>query len=259
MFLGVDIGNTHIVAGIYKGEEILRSFRFSSEKQKTEDEYINLLSQLMGLYGLFWRDIKGVAIGSVVPALTETWRNLARKYLGLEPLIVDNNTDTGMPILLDYPAETGADRIINAVAAYDIYKSPLIIVDFGTATTFDCISSRGEYLGGAIAPGIEISREALFARAARLSSVPMEKPERAIGRNTAECLQSGILWGFTGQVDGIVRRQIKEMDKGTRVIATGGLANFIAEFSETIEEVDMLLTLKGLRLIYLRNTKIPGK
>ena len=178
---------------------------------------------------------------------------MARKFFDVLPLVVDCNTDTGMPILMDYPSEVGADRIINAMAAYNLYGGPLIVVDFGTATTFDCVSAAGGYLGGAIAPGIEISREALFARAAQLASVPMSRPKRAIGKNTAESLQSGVIWGYAGQVDGIVRRQKKELGGRVRVIATGGLATFISPYSETIEEVDPLLTLNGLHMVYKRN------
>lgn len=259
MFLGVDIGNTHIVAGIYQGEKLLDHWRFSTDKQKTEDEYLVLISQLMEFKRLSIDGIEEMAISSVVPSLTDTWQSLARKHFRLEPLVVDSNTDTGMPILLDYPEEAGADRIINAMAAYAQHKTALIIVDFGTATTFDCISDYGEYLGGAIAPGIEISREALFSHAARLSSVPLEQPKAAIGRNTAESLQAGMYWGFAGQVDAIVRKQKEELGEDVKVIATGGLAQFITEYSETIEEVDLLLTLKGLRILNLRLAAKKGE
>ena len=253
MFLAVDIGNTHIVAGIYDADKLVRSWRFSSDVQKTEDEYLVLLSELLAFEGLQKSDIREMAIASVVPSLTFSWQKMARKFFDVLPLVVDCNTDTGMPILMDYPNEVGADRIINAMAASNLYGGPLIVVDFGTATTFDCVSAAGGYLGGAIAPGIEISREALFARAAQLASVPMSRPKRAIGKNTAESLQSGVIWGYAGQVDGIVRRQKKELGGKVRVIATGGLATFISPYSETIEEVDPLLTLNGLHMVYKRN------
>lgn len=260
MFLGVDIGNTQIVVGVYDDEILLNSWRFASDIQKTDDEYMVLISQLINFQGIEIKNISEMAIGSVVPALTQNWKSMGRKYFNLEPLVVDYKTYTGMPILLDFPSEAGADRIINSVAAFSMYRSPLIIVDFGTATTFDCVSPAGEYLGGAIAPGIEISRQALFNHAARLSSVPMFRPKRAIGRNTAESLQSGVIWGFAGQVDNIVKRQMKEMSSNVphlrehiRVIATGGLAPFISQYSDTIEAVDLDLTLKGLRYIYKKN------
>lgn len=253
MLLTVDIGNTHVVLGLYGQEGLIRFWRIASDRKKTEDEFWIMLCQLVSCQGLDSNGLKDIAIGSVVPAMTEAWAKLARKYLKTEPLIVDSGTDTGMPILIDNPKEAGADRIINGVAAFHLYGGPAIIVDFGTATTFDCISQDGSYIGGAIAPGILISNEALFSHAARLAAVPLERPKHTIGRNTAESLQSGILWGFGGQVDGLVRRMQKELPEKARVIATGGLSGMIASYSETIETVNPLLTLEGLRLIYERN------
>lgn len=252
MLLALDCGNTHIVAGVYDGERLLCHWRLNSDSRKTEDEYMVLLQNLLQAQGLSIADIDAMALGSVVPDLNFALRKLAQKYLRLTPLCVDSRTDTGIPILMTNPEEVGADRIINAVAAHHSYSGYLIVVDFGTATTFDCVSAAGEYLGGAIAPGIEISRKALFQHAARLANIPLEKPQHAIGRSTAEGLQSGTLWGFGGQVDGIVRKMSEELPSKPTVIATGGLAAFIAPFSESITQVEPLLTLEGLRLIYER-------
>ena len=255
MLLTVDIGNTHIVLGLYEKDQLLRFWRISSDRKKTEDEYWIILCQLMSTSNFNTFDLRDIAIGSVVPVMTEAWSKIAVKYLKIEPLIVDSFTDTGFEILIDNPKEAGADRIINGVAAYNLYGGPAIIVDFGTATTFDCISKEGAYLGGAIAPGILISNEALFSRAARLAAVSLKRPAHAIGRNTAESLQSGILWGFAGQVDGLVRRMQMELSEKARIIATGGLSGMISEYSETIEIIDPLLTIEGLRIIYERNLK----
>ncbi|MEG1500975.1 MAG: type III pantothenate kinase [Clostridiales bacterium] len=256
MFLAVDVGNTQIVLGIYQDSELLHFWRLASDVKKTEYEYLALISELLRFENLSAGDIKEMAIASVVPAITSTLQRLAKKYFYLQPLIVDSETNTGMPILLDIPDEVGADRIVNAVAAYQDHGGPLIIVDFGTATTFDCVSSAGEYLGGAIAPGIDISKEALFTKAARLSSIVLTPPHKAIGTNTADSLRSGFFWGFAGQVDGIVGEMLLELGGEAKVIATGGLAKVIADYSKTIEEVDTFLTLKGLYLIYYRNKRL---
>lgn len=252
MLLALDCGNTHIVAGVFDGQELLCHWRLSSDSRKTEDEYMVLLVGLLQAQGLALGDIDAMILGSVVPDLNFVLKKLARKHFKLIPVCIDSRTDTGMPILMHNPAEVGADRIINAVAAHHIYGGDLIVVDFGTATTFDAVSAAGEYLGGAIAPGIEISRRALFTHAARLANIPLEKPQHAIGRSTAEGLQSGTLWGFGGQVDGVVAKMSEEMPAKPTVVATGGLAAFIAPYSTRIDHVDPLLTLEGLRLIYER-------
>ena len=253
MLLAIDCGNTHIVLGVYEGKELLGHWRLQSNANRTEDEYLVLIESLLNRQGLKVQDLNHLALGTVVPAFQTIFTRLASKYLNITPLCVDYTTDTGMPILLDNPAEAGADRIINAVAAYAAYGGPLLVVDFGTATTFDCVSANGEFMGGAIAPGIEISQGALFSKAARLFQVPLLPPEHVIGKNTQECLQAGLIWGFAGQVDGVIRRMQKELGQKAYVVATGGQAKTIAEYTETIDRVDSMLTLEGLRLIYERN------
>ncbi|MGI5891909.1 MAG: type III pantothenate kinase [Bacillota bacterium] len=255
MLLAIDCGNTHIVAGVYKGDKLMRHWRLNSDSKKTEDEYMILLSTLLEIEGWGISDIDAVAIASVVPAITRLFQSLTREYFNIEAFVVDSTTDTGMPVLLDNPLEVGADRIINAVAAYKNYGGPLIVVDFGTATTFDCISSAGEYLGGAIIPGMEISLEALFAKAALLSKVPMMPPKNIIGRSTAESLQVGMYWGFASQVDGIVNHLKKGLGATAKVIATGGLARIIYDFSHSIEVCDPFLTLEGLKMVYQKSNK----
>lgn len=255
MLLAVDCGNTHLVFGLFNGETLLRSWRLSTDTRKTEDEYLVLLRQLLAEDGHTLRDISGMAVGSVVPAVNFALYKLADKYLRCAYCFVTYETDTGIPIRMDNPSEVGADRIINAVAAHAKYSGPLIIVDFGTATTFDCITAAGEYIGGAICPGVEISQQALFARAAKLANIELRRPPAAIGKNTADCLRSGLLWGYGGQIDGLVRRMKNELGAATTVIATGGLASFIRGFSETIDTVDVQLTLDGLRMIWDRNHK----
>jgi len=251
VLLAVDCGNTQIVVGVYQGEKLLCHFRFESDVKKTTDEYMVLLDNLLRMEGLNKQDIHHMALASVVPIFTEIFTALAFEYLDIAPLCVDHTTDTGIPILLDNPQEIGADRIVNAVAAYKLYGGPVIVVDFGTATTWDCVSEKGEYLGGAIAPGIEISQEALFTKAARLAQISIQSPLHAIGKGTAECLRSGIIWGFAGQVDGVVNKMQAEMGAAT-VISTGGLAEFISSYTKTIKKVEPFLTLEGLRLVYER-------
>lgn len=252
MLLAVDCGNTHLVIGLFDGEKLLRSWRLSTDTRKTEDEYLVMLRQLLAEDGHSLQEISGMAVGSVVPAVNFALYKLADKYLRCEHCFVTYETDTGIPILMDNPAEVGADRIINAVSAHAKYSGPLIIVDFGTATTFDCITAAGEYIGGAICPGIEISQQALFARAAKLANIELRRPQSAVGKNTADCLRSGLLWGYGGQIDGLVRRMKAEIGCDATVIATGGLASFISSFAETIDVVDGQLTLEGLRMIWER-------
>lgn len=253
MVLVFDVGNTNIVLGIYKGRELVASWRLSTNTHRTSDEYGVILRELFSNSGLEMKEVKAVVISTVVPPLTYTLEKTCRKYFGITPLVVGPGIKTGLPVKYENPREVGADRIVNAVAGIEKYGCPLIIVDFGTATTFCAINSKGEYLGGAIAPGIGISTEALYNKAAKLPRVEIMKPAGIIGRNTVSSMQSGIFYGFVGQVDEIVRRMKKEIGEDTRVIATGGLASLIAEASTTIEKVEPYLTLIGLILIYERN------
>ncbi len=253
MILVFDIGNTNIVLGVFKGSSLAADWRLSTNRHATLDEYGIILKELFAISGLEMKSIRAVVISTVVPPLTYTLENMCRKYFNIAPLVVGPGIKTGLAIKLENPREVGADRIVNAVAGVERYGSPLVIVDFGTATTFCAINSKGEYLGGAIAPGINISTEALFARAAKLPRVELVKPGSVIGKNTVASMQAGIFYGFIGQVDGIVGRMKKELGENTKVIATGGLAGLMSLESVTIDRVDPFLTLYGLRLIYERN------
>jgi type III pantothenate kinase len=249
----VDVGNTNTVFGVYRGDDLLESFRLSTDTERTGDEYGSLLLPLFSLHGIDPRATDAVVISSVVPPLHLTLDHLARRYFGRKPLFIEPGIRTGMPIRYDNPQEVGADRVVNAVAARERYGAPVVVVDFGTATTFDVVNAQGEYAGGIIAPGIGISAEALFAHASRLYRVDVRKPDELVGRNTATAMQAGIYYGYVGLVDGILERLLAEIPGVKMIVATGGQADLIASGSRYIRETDPLLTLRGLKLIYERN------
>jgi len=254
MILVMDVGNTNIVLGVYEGKKLLYHWRLGTDKNKTSDEFGMFIKSLFDYEKLDIGKVESVILASVVPPIMYSIEHAIRKYFKLEPIIIGPGIKTGINIKTENPKELGADRIVNAVAAYEIYGSAVIIVDFGTATTFCVVSSKGEYLGGVICPGIKISAEALYEKAAKLPRIDLTKPENVIGRNTVQGMQSGIVYGYVGQVDYIVKRIKKEMrEEKVKVIATGGLARLIASESETIDEINSLLTLEGLRIIYERN------
>jgi len=255
MLLVIDIGNTNIVIGVFDNDQLLANWRINTVKTRTTDEYGILFHQLLATNSDIGTDFLGVIISSVVPPVSLTIEDMLKKYFKLKAIFVGPGLKTGMPILYDNPHEVGADRIVNAVGAFNKFKCPLVIVDFGTATTFDVISAKGEYLGGAITPGVNISLDALFMRTAKLPRVEIKKPPRVIGRNTVQSIQSGILYGYVGLVDGIVERIIKEMDQTPKVISTGGLAPIITPESRTISQTSSSLTLDGLLLIWKLNEK----
>lgn len=258
MLLALDVGNTHTVIGVLEGQKLVGHWRISTQRERTVDEYGLAIRNLLMLSKIDVALITGFAVSCVVPPLTPILERVARRYFDLEAFMIEPGIKTGMPILYDKPQEVGADRIVNAVAAFDKYGGPAIVVDFGTATTFDAISERGEYLGGAIAPGIMISAEALFQRAARLPRIEIRKPEAVIGKATVTSMQSGLFYGYIGLVEGIIRRMMKELGKA-RVIATGGLATVLSPETRLIEKVDPDLTLDGLRIIYERNHPPPER
>lgn len=257
MLLAVDVGNSNIVLGVFDGDRLIQHWRLETRKGKTADEYGILLGQLCQACDLNLNDIGHMIMSCVVPPLVEPMAALGERYLGADVIVVGTGTRTGMPILYENPREVGADRIVNAVGAYEHFDraSGVIACDFGTATTFDVISPKGEYLGGAIAPGVGISLDALFHQASKLPRIELVRPARVIGRNTVASMQSGIIYGYVGLVDGLVNRMFQELDFEPRVVATGGIASLIASESTTIEEVIPFLTLNGLRILFDRNSQ----
>ena len=253
MLLAVDIGNTNVVFGLYRGRSLEQTFRVSTVITRTEDEYGVLLQQLLMLRKIPSDSVDAAIISSVVPPLTEVMAGAVRHAFARDPLVVGPGLKTGMPVLMENPREVGADRIVNAVAAYELTKSSVIVVDFGTATTFDCVSAKGEYLGGVIVPGVQVSLEGLISRAAKLSRVELAAPPHVIGRNTTHALQSGVVFGYASMVDGMIARLEAELGHPCRVLATGGLAALIAKHTERLAQVDVNLTLDGLCLIHERN------
>ena len=249
MLLAIDMGNTNIAFGVFRHDALKGNWRLSTEGRKTADEYGALLLSLMGHSGITRHDLKGAIIASVVPQLTPVFKEALSRYFNIEALVVTNE-NCGIPVLTDNPAEVGADRLVNAVAAYSERKKSLIVVDFGTAVTFDYVTEAGEYAGGIIAPGIGISSEALFKKTAKLPRVEPSRPARLIGRNTVESISSGVFYGFISLVDGIIERMMAEAGTGPEVVATGGLAPIVIGESKYVTVADEFLTLKGLRIIY---------
>jgi type III pantothenate kinase len=258
MLLAIDVGNTNIVLGVFRDATLVHSGRLTTLRERTSDELGVLVVSLCAHHGVTRSDVTSIVVASVVPPLTAPINAMARDYFGRKPLNVDPATNTGMPILYENPAEVGADRIVNGIAAYESYGRaagrPVIVVDFGTATTFDAISRRGEYLGGVICPGPQISADALFQRAARLPRIDVRKPDAVIGRTTVQSMQAGLFWGYVDMVQGLVARVRAELGGDAAVVATGGLAASVAPETRAIDHVDPELTLRGLRIVWERNT-----
>jgi type III pantothenate kinase len=252
VLLAIDVGNTQTHLGAFDGERLIEHWRFQTRSGATGDELAERIAGMLALSGMELADLDAVCVSSVVPPLGVQYERLTERYLEAECLTIGPGVKTGMPIRIDNPLEVGADRLVNAVAAYDVVGGACVVVDFGTGINFDAVSAEGEYLGGAIAPGLEISLTALVERAARIPRIELAEPEAAIGRSSRAAIQSGVVFGFAGLIDGIARRIEEELGEA-RFLATGGLAAAIVPFTETIDEVEDLLTLKGLRLIYDRN------
>ena len=253
MLLVVDVGNTQTHFGTFRGEELVEHWRFATVRESTADELGAALRNLLELRGMGLADLEASIVSSTVPVLTPEWTAMASRYLGHEMLAVGAGLKTGMPIRIDNPRELGADRLVNAIAAYDRYGGPCVVVDFGTAVNYDVVSGGGDYLGGIIAPGIEISMDALADRAAKLLKVDLAPPRAVIGKSTVDAIRSGVVYGFAGAVDRIVGDIRKELGADTKVIATGGLAGHIVPFTDAVDDTDPLLTLRGLRLLWERN------
>ncbi len=254
MLLAIDIGNTNIVVGVFDGEKLKATWRLGTDVHKLEDEYAALLLDLLSMRGLAFADIDDAIISSSVPPLVTVFEELCRRYFDVASMVVGPGIKTGVRISIENPREVGADRVVNVAAAHRLYGGPLIVIDFGTATTLDAVSEEGDYLGGAIAPGVVISSEALFEHAAKLPRVELVRPPKAIGRNSVSAMQSGIIFGYVGLIEGLVARMQKELGGTAKVIATGGLANIIASETGVVDAVELDLTLVGLRLIYELNS-----
>jgi type III pantothenate kinase len=254
-----DIGNTNTVLGVYDGDQLKHHWRIETNRNRTDDEYGMVIKSLFNHVGLALSEINGIVISSVVPPIMFALERMCEKYFNLKPLVVGPGTKTGLNIKYENPREVGADRIVNAVAAIHDYGSPLIIVDFGTATTYCYVNELKQYMGGAIAPGINISTEALYSKAAKLPRIEITRPEGVIGKNTVSAMQAGIVYGYVGQVEGIVKRMKEQSKTEPTVIATGGLAQLISQESDVFDVIDPFLTLKGLQLIYKRNLETVKK
>jgi type III pantothenate kinase len=253
LLLAVDVGNTNTVMGAFRGDELVGHWRIKTVAERTSDEYAVLMKSLLELDGYAWGTVRAGIVSSVVPPAVFGLQRFFKRHCGGAALIVGPGIKTGMPILYENPREVGADRIVNSVAAYEKVRGGCIVVDFGTATTWDVVTAKGEYLGGVIAPGIQISAEALYQHAAKLPRVELARPTKVIGKNTVASMQSGLLFGYAGMVDALVERLRAELEFPVRVLATGGLASLVASESKTIEECDELLTLRGLKILYDRN------
>ena len=254
MLLVVDVGNTQTHFGTFRGEELLEHWRFATVRESTADQLGAALRNLLELRGYSFGELEGSIVSSTVPQLEPEWATMATRYLGHEMLVVGPGTKTGLPIRYDNPREIGADRLVNAVAIRERFGGPAVCVDFGTATTFDVVSREGDYVGGALMTGIEISLEALSERGARLPKVDLAPPRSVIGKNTIDAIRSGVVYGYAGAIDAILRRLYAELGERTHVIATGGLAHLVVPYTEEIEEIDDLLTLTGLRLLHDKNS-----